>query len=159
MKQKLVLSALVCIFSLCAFSQKNADNDLWVRAAMASFNEDQFSLNFQTPYGKASGNILLKAHRELLQYPAIPVQNIPAVDRAKYEQLLSQLQQLRSNPPSWDDIVAKEEERYKAEFAPPTPPVFAGDQKVDPKIAEKYKHMNRHSSGNTVTKVESELSK
>lgn len=159
MKLKNKLTALICLSAITVFSQNKADNDQWVRASMASFNEEQFSINFQTPYGKASGIILLKAHRELLPYPNIPVKNIPEIDREKYFQLLSQLQQLRDNPPSWDNIVSKEGEKYKAEFDPPTPPVFAGDQKVDPKIAEKYKNFNRHSSGISGTRAESSTTK
>ncbi len=140
---------LVALLNVNAYSQ-NSDisktSDAWLRAAIASLNEENLRLNFETAYGKACANILIKAHIQMLPYPDLPVENIPAADKEKYERLFSQLQNLRNNPPTWKTIVGDEEKKLLQEFSPPTPPVFAGDKKAEQKDSQKNKSLNRFSS-------------
>lgn len=112
----------------------------------ASFAAKDLVPVFQTPYGKACGEILLDAHLNLLPYPDLPTENMPKEDKANYLSLYEKLSALRKNPPSWDEIVRNKAQKVATEFMPPTAPVFVGDAKVDPDTAEKYKHLNRHYS-------------
>lgn len=112
---------LAALLNQNAYSQNSfmtSDNfDALSRAAIASFNEENLTLNFETFYGKACANILIKAHRRMSPYPDLPVANIPAADKEKYERLFSQLQNLRNNPPTWETIVSDEEKNLLQEYS------------------------------------------
>jgi|AntAceMinimDraft_17_1070374.scaffolds.fasta_scaffold15303_2 hypothetical protein len=154
---------VVTLWNINTYSQNFGTvktSDTWLRAAMVSISEEEPTSNFKTTYGKACANILIKAHRQLLPYPDLPVTNISAVDKQKFEILLTRLQNLRNNPPTWEIIISNEEKKLLQEFSSPTPPVFVGNVKYNKKHAQKYKNLNRYynSEGKMGKTIEKNIS-
>ena len=153
MKTKPILIILLNLYALSnLFSQSNAalsaGNDKLLRAAMASYSESQFNLNFQTTYAQAYANIILKAHRDMIPYPPMSISSkIPADDKNKLEELIRKLKVLRENPPAWENILLEEEKKIAVEAGPPSAPVFVGNE--NPKAKEMHKkYATRYSSSN-----------
>lgn len=127
----IILSVLL-FKSHFAEAQNQNSNELNLRAALTSYAEDQFDLNFKTSYAKTCAEIFLAAHRNMQTYPEIQISDkLPASDKLKLERLLVQLQEMRNNPPSWDVILKEKENNIAVETGPPTAPVFFGDIKAN----------------------------
>lgn len=117
MKQKIfflaiVLASIPLYVSSQSIFKENAKDDA-IRSAYASYYliEVQEAIYvFNTPFGEAAANIILKAYRDLLTIPEISLANMDATDKAKVEQLIIKLNQLTKNPPTWDEITIMEKE-------------------------------------------------
>lgn len=148
MKTTFIYSVLIFLCS-SAFAQGEKNEDKWARAAMAWDYVDQGPWDFKTSYGKASANILVKAHKELLPYPVI--KNIPAAEENTYRALYSKLQNLRDNPPAWEEIVKYEEAKIITESGPPVPPVYAGNEAAK-KFNSNKNDLNKQKDIKTIKK-------
>lgn len=117
MNTKLFLASLsLVLVSFFSFSQNQKSdnkNDGLIRAGYASYYIEEASEAFayDTPYGEACANIILKAYRDLLQIPETSALPIDASDKMKIDQLVTKLNQLRANPPSWEELFKLEKER------------------------------------------------
>jgi len=117
MNTKLFLASLsLVLVSFLSFAQNQKSdnkNDGLIRASYASYyiEEASESVVYATPYGEACANIILKAYRDLLQIPETSSLPIDASDKMKIDQLVTKLNQLRTNPPSWEEIFKLEKER------------------------------------------------
>jgi hypothetical protein len=149
MKINSIIFSCIVVFNNCLFAQEKRDDDKWARAAVA-LNYDHSLPDFKTSMGKAAAKILLKTHAELLPYPEI--RNIPEEDKNMYNELYKKLEGLRAHPPSWEELVKLEEAKNNIESAPPTPPVYAGDEaakkfksgKNSTKLSQSVKATNKH---------------
>lgn len=84
-----------------------------IRSSYASYylNEVQEeNYTFNTPSGEATANIILKAYRDLQPIPDISLDKLDPTDKIKVEQLISKLNDLSKNPPTWDEILKMEKE-------------------------------------------------
>lgn len=119
MKTKQILFSLsfaLISFFVSAQNQKSDNkNDGLIRAGYASYYIEEASeaaaYAYDTPYGEACANIILKAYRDLLQIPETSSLPIDANDKMKINQLVTKLNQLRTNPPSWEELFKLEKER------------------------------------------------
>ena len=115
MKTKTILLSLsLTLVSVLSFAQNqkvDSKKDDLIRASYASYYIDETNAAYDTPYGEACANIILKAYRGLLQIPETSSLPIDASDKIKIDQLVTKLNQLRTNPPSWEEIFKLEKER------------------------------------------------
>ena len=113
-----------------AFSQTSNElannNDKSSRAILASYYLD-IPVNFDSPTAEACINLLLTAHRNNVAYPEMPLDKLNNNDQQKVQNLKTELEALRINPPTWDIILAKEEAKLAPKYSAPTAPVFVGD--------------------------------
>lgn len=103
-------------FSLFSQSGKSIDtDDLLMRASYASFyieeTQESFFSGYRTPYGEACAHIILKKFRDLLPLPETKSLTVDFMDKQKIEKLVEKLNQLRENPPTWEEIFLLEEQR------------------------------------------------
>jgi hypothetical protein len=166
-EKKLVMKNIHSLFLLIAFASvsivaqaqnQEPKSDKWLRAAYASLQEERFELKFETERAEAFSNVLLKAYRELLPLPKYFPQTIVANDKAILQQLITQLNQLRINPPTWDEIMSFEEQKIALENAPPTAPVFAGSAEAQKYLDKKMKNTVKHYSSPNATIIEQTIS-
>lgn len=138
-----------------AIAQNSQSDDRNLRAASASYAEEQFDLNFKTSYAKTYADILFAAHRNMSAYPEIKISDkLPASDKLKLERLLTQLKELRNNPPTWDTILKEKEDNIAIETGPPTAPVFFGDVKTKPNSSGYGSKASQAQNSGTFTEVQ-----
>ncbi len=107
-------------------NELTSNNDNNARAVLASYYLE-IPVNFDSPTAEACVNLLLTAHRNNVAYPILPIEKLTYNDQQKVQKLQNDLQALRNNPPTWDNILAKEEAKVAPKYTAPTAPVFAGN--------------------------------
>jgi hypothetical protein len=129
--KKLYTLFLLAVFTLTGFAVKSqttmeVENDKNARAVLASYYLD-IPVNFESSAAEACVNLLVNAHRNNVTFPVLPMEKLSAADQDKIEKLQRELAALRNNPPTWDNLLAKEEAKLATKYAAPTAPIFAGD--------------------------------
>jgi hypothetical protein len=134
--------------------EKTNSNDNISRAILASYYLE-IPLNFDSPTAEACVNLLMSAHRNNTAYPVLPLEKLSSSDKIKIENLQRELLELRNNPPSWNEILVKEEAKLAVKYAPPSAPVFAGDMgRKENNIPKNQLHLAGASNNTTYTIVE-----
>jgi hypothetical protein len=115
MKKTYFYLFILLFFTQYSYSQilKKSD-DVLIRASYASYYIEEVkeeNYMFDTPLGEAVANIILKNYRDLLPIPEISNIQLNINDRAKIEQLIRRLNQLRLAPPTWEEIIYFEKDK------------------------------------------------
>ncbi len=156
MKQKLVLFALVCIFSGNTFSQQNTQDDIHVRIGMyLKLNPEFWNVKVTSEDAKSIVKIISETFEHYLTIPTISLNNLNSGEKSEIISLQNRLQDLLQNPPTWDQLVILQKQ---INSAPPTPPVYVGDEKANIYYNVKYYQKTRASSGKTPISSENKSS-
>lgn len=164
MYRQIFISFFIFIFSCFVLSinangqvVNDIDKDALARSVMA-FDEDNFDLNFETSTAKAYSGILIRSFKEMLPIPHLDFTILTKTDKTKITILYNTLIELRTNPPTWNEIIAREEEKIKTQSAPPTPPVWAGSEEAKKHYSAKNKYKVKYNPGNMLTPIEQSAS-
>ena len=111
----LVITSICCSANHLFPQTTNKPNDGWVRASYASYYiEEVVYASYDSPLAEATANIILSAYRDLQPIPDVPLTNLKEADKIKVQLFINKLNELRKNPPAWEDIIKKEESRLVA---------------------------------------------
>ncbi|HRR52170.1 MAG TPA: hypothetical protein P5301_01735, partial [Bacteroidales bacterium] len=106
---------------------------------------------------KSIVDIIVYSYENFLVIPDLPLNNITdANEKSEINQLIKRLENLTTNPPSWQQILTLQIEKKST---PPSPPVYAGDDKASQYYNTKSSNLNKKSSQSKANLIEMEISK
>ena len=155
--KKTILILLLVLFSGALFSQNSLNDD--VRARIGTYikmNPAIFDLKLSTKEARAVADVINKAFTSYFVVPDISLSTISdGAEVTELKRLISDLNALLTNPPSWEQLVGMQ---TQLKNTPPTPPVFAGDESVKKFYNSGSDGRNRNMDGKNAIPINSSTS-
>lgn len=124
--KKTILILLLVLFSGALFSQNSLNDDTRARiGTYIKLNPAIFDLQISSNEARAVADVINKAFTSYFVVPDISLSNIlDGAEVTELKRLISDLNNLLTNPPAWEQLVNMQ---TQLKNTPPTPPVFAGE--------------------------------
>ncbi|HHW59943.1 MAG TPA: hypothetical protein GX402_06840 [Bacteroidales bacterium] len=153
--KKLFLLNLILFLSIFLCGQNNLNDDAKARiGTYLKINPQILNVQISSLEAKSTVDIIVFAFELYFIIPTVSLNNIKDLQEKKeIELLISRLDNLLKNPPEWEHIIALQNEKKSK---PPTPPVYAGDEKAKQYYNTKYSDLNKKSSGSKGMLIQNE---
>ena len=156
--KKLFLLNVILFLSIFLNGQNpiNDDAKTWIGTYL-KINPQILNVQVRSIEAKSIVDIIVYSYENFLVIPDLPLNNITdANEKSEINQLVKRLENLTTNPPSWQQILTLQIEKKST---PPTPPVYAGDDKASQYYNTKSSNFNKKSSQSKANLIEMEISK
>ena len=111
MKNQLISIIIFLVFSTIVFAQ-SSDTFTQDEVARLKFSVHLITYDtiggFDNAAGEAYYTMTINSFKEDLIIPQLTLSNITANDKAKTDNIIQQLNEQKQNPPTWDDLFAKQ---------------------------------------------------
>jgi hypothetical protein len=108
MKMKIIYLISILFFSISAFAQSanSYTNDEIARMKFAVHLITYDTIGgWENAAGEAYYNIVISSFNENLTIPEISSSNFTVKDKSQVDEIIRQLNMLKQNPPTWDDLL------------------------------------------------------
>lgn len=116
MKTPFVFSFLLFFISSIGFSQSSGkltdDEKVRIKLAVHLITYDTVG-KFDNAAGEAYYTLVLNSFKETLSIPQFSSASLTPNDKNKIDRIIQLLNQLKQNPPSWDDLLVRETQYLK----------------------------------------------
>jgi hypothetical protein len=156
--KKLFLFNVILFVCIALNGQNTISDDAKARiSTYLKFNPEILNVQVNSLVAKSIVDIIVYSYENFLIIPELPLDNITdANEKLEISLLVKKLENLTTNPPSWQQILTLQIEKKSS---PPTPPVYAGDDRSAKFYNTKYSNLNKNSSGSQGKLIEMEISK
>lgn len=156
--KKLFLLNVILFLSIFLNGQNPINDDAKARiGTYLKINPQILNVQVSSIEAKSIVDIIVYTYENFLVIPDLPLNNITdANEKSEINQLVKRLENLSTNPPSWQQLLTLQ---IKKKSAPPTPPVYAGDDKASQYYNTKSSNFNKKSSQSKANLIEMEISK
>ena len=156
--KKLIFLNLILFLSFSLCGQNNLSDDAKARiGTYIKFNPQVLNVQVSSIEAKSYVDIIIYSFECCQVIPDLPINYITdANEKTEINLLVKRLGNLTINPPSWQEILTLQIEKKST---PPTPPVYAGDDRSNKFYNTKYSNLNKHSSSTKANLIEMEISK
>ena len=156
--KKLFLLNVILFLSIFLNGQNAINDDAKTRiGTYLKINPQILNVQVSSIEAKSIVDIIVYTYENFLVIPDLPLNNITdAKEKSEINQLIQRLENLTTNPPSWQEILTLQIEKKST---PPTPPVYAGDDKASQYYNTKSSNFNKKSSQAKANLIEMEISK
>lgn len=156
--KKLFLLNVILFLSIFLNGQNSINDDAKARiGTYLKINPQILNVQVSSIEAKSIVDIIVYTYENFLVIPDLPLNNITdAKEKSEINQLIQRLENLTTNPPSWQQLLTLQ---IKKKSAPPTPPVYAGDDKASQYYNTKSSNFNKKSSQSKANLIEMEISK
>ncbi len=156
--KKLFLLNVILFLSIFLNGQNSINDDAKARiGTYLKINPQILNVQVHSIEAKSIVDIIVYSYETFLVIPDLPLNNITdANEKSEINQLVKRLENLSTNPPSWQQLLTLQ---IKKKSAPPTPPVYAGDDKASQYYNTKSSNFNKKSSQSKANLIEMEISK
>ena len=111
MKKQCLFSLLLLFSSISVFSQSSGtfteDEKTRMQLAVHLITYDTIGA-FDNAAGEAYYTLVLNSFKQTFSFPKCNTSSLTANDKAKTDGIIQMLNQLRQNPPTWDELLARE---------------------------------------------------
>jgi hypothetical protein len=111
-----------------AGAQTLSENDAWIRASLMV--DKVPTVRFTTPRAKGMAEVLYLLAEKARPLPDFPINTLAEPDRSYFVQLLTAINALRDNPPTWAEIFETYSKKHDPTANPPTAPVMFNPNEV-----------------------------
>jgi len=155
--KKTILILLMVLSSGALFSQNSLNDDTRARiGTYIKLNPAIFDLQITTNEARAAADVINKAFTSYFVVPNISLANITdGAEVAELKRLVSDLNNLVANPPSWEKLVSMQ---TLLKNTPPTAPVFAGAESAKKFYKSGSDGKNRNFDGKNAIPINSSTS-
>ncbi len=156
--KKLFLLNVILFLSIFLNGQNSINDDTKARiGTYLKINPQILNVQVSSIEAKSIVDIIVYSYETFLVIPDLPLNNITdAKEKSEINQLIQRLENLTTNPPSWQEILTLQIEKKST---PPTPPVYVGDDKASQYYNTKSNNFNKKSSQVKANLIEMEISK
>lgn len=156
--KKLFLLNVILFLSIFLNGQNAINDDTKTRiSTYLKINPQILNVQVSSIEAKSIVDIIVYTYENFLVIPDLPLNNITdANEKSEINQLIKRLENLTTNPPSWQQILTLQIEKKST---PPTPPVYVGDDKASQYYNTKSNNFNKKSSQVKANLIEMEISK
>ena len=156
--KKLFLLNVILFLSIFLNGQNSINDDAKTRiGTYLKINPQILNVQVSSIEAKSIVDIIVYSYENFLVIPDLPLNNITdAKEKSEINQLIQRLENLTTNPPSWQEILTLQIEKKST---PPTPPVYVGDDKASQYYNTKSNNFNKKSSQVKANLIEMEISK
>lgn len=156
--KKLFLLNVILFLSIFLNGQNSINDDAKARiGTYLKINPQILNVQVSSIEAKSIVDIIVYTYENFLVIPDLPLNNITdANEKLEIDQLVKRLENLITNPPSWQQILTLQIEKKST---PPSPPVYAGDDKASQYYNTKSSNFNKKSSQSKANLIEMEISK
>ena len=156
--KKLFLLNVILFLSIFLNGQNSINDDAKTRiGTYLKINPQILNVQVSSIEAKSIVDIIVYTYENFLVIPDLPLNNITdAKEKSEINQLIQRLENLTTNPPSWQEILTLQIEKKST---PPTPPVYVGDDKASQYYNTKSNNFNKKSSQVKANLIEMEISK
>ncbi|MFY9418416.1 MAG: hypothetical protein WAP17_04945 [Bacteroidales bacterium] len=156
--KKLFLLNVILFLSIFLNGQNSINDDAKARiGTYLKINPQILNVQVSSIEAKSIVDIIVYTYENFLVIPDLPLNNITdAKEKSEINQLIQRLENLTTNPPSWQEILTLQIEKKST---PPTPPVYVGDDKASQYYNTKSNNFNKKSSQVKANLIEMEISK
>jgi len=156
--KKLFLLNVILFLSIFLCGQNSINDDAKARiSTYLKINPQILNVQVSSLEAKSIVDIIVYSYENFLVIPELPLNNITdANEKSEINLLVKRLENLTNNPPSWQEILSLQ---LKKKSTPPTPPVYAGDDKAAQYYNTKSSNLNKKSSQSKANLIEMEISK
>ena len=156
--KKLFLLNVILFLSIFLNGQNSINDDTKARiGTYLKINPQILNVQVSSIEAKSIVDIIVYSYETFLVIPDLPLNNITdANEKSEINQLVKRLENLTTNPPSWQQILTLQIEKKST---PPSPPVYVGDDKASQYYNTKSSNFNKKSSQAKANLIEMEISK
>jgi len=156
--KKLFLLNVILFLSIFLNGQNSINDDAKARiGTYLKINPQILNVQVHSIEAKSIVDIIVYSYETFLVIPDLPLNNITDTnEKSEINQLVKRLENLTTNPPSWQQLLTLQIEKKST---PPTPPVYAGDDKASQYYNTNYSNFNKKSSQSKANLIETEISK
>jgi hypothetical protein len=156
--KKLFLLNVILFLSIFLNGQNSINDDTKARiGTYLKINPQILNVQVSSIEAKSIVDIIVYSYETFLVIPDLPLNNITdANEKLEINQLVKRLENLTTNPPSWQQILTLQIEKKST---PPSPPVYVGDDKASQYYNTKSSNFNKKSSQAKANLIEMEISK
>lgn len=156
--KKLFLLNVILFLSIFLNGQNSINDDAKARiGTYLKINPQILNVQVHSIEAKSIVDIIVYSYETFLVIPDLPLNNITdANEKSEINQLVKRLENLSTNPPSWQQILTLQIEKKST---PPSPPIYAGDDKASQYYNTKSSNFNKKSSQSKANLIEMEISK
>ncbi|HNW70906.1 MAG TPA: hypothetical protein PKI01_10920 [Bacteroidales bacterium] len=155
--KKTILILLLVLSSGALFSQNSLNEDARARiGTYVKLNPAIFDVQLHSTEARAAADVINTSFTTYFVVPNITFSNITdATEAAELKRLVSDLNKLIENPPSWEKLVSMQ---TQLKNTPPSAPIFAGEESAKKFYNSGSDGKNRNLDGKNAIPVNSSTS-